>query len=155
MEIIEKKIEIKAEANINSSKNSSSVLKKADLYATGKRKTSVARVWLKKGKGEFIVNKKRLSEYFVRSLYVDKILTPFKLLQVQDNFSVYCTVKGGGTTGQADSISHGVSKALSNISDDFHKLLSSKKLLTRDSRVVERKKYGQHKARKSTQFSKR
>ncbi len=128
---------------------------KSEFYATGRRKTSVARVWLRKGKGEFTVNRKTIKQYFVRGFYVNKIFSLFKLLKVENAYNLYCTVKGGGTTGQADSVFHGISRALSTVSEDFHKILSSNKFLTRDSRIVERKKYGKHKARKSTQFSKR
>lgn len=124
-------------------------------YGTGKRKNSVARVWVKPGKGKITVNNKDFSEYFTRESYRTAIMKPFVDTKTTAQYDVICTTKGGGTTGQAGAIVHGIAKALDCISDNFHAILRKNGFLTRDSRVVERKKYGKRKARKSTQFSKR
>ncbi len=124
-------------------------------YGTGKRKTAIARVWIKKGTGKFVVNSKNLPEYFSRNVYIVAALKPFAVAEMQGQFDVFCTVKGGGLTGQAEAIRHGISKALNNFHPATRPVLKQNGLLTRDSRIVERKKYGKHKARKSTQFSKR
>ncbi len=124
-------------------------------YGTGKRKNSVARVWVKPGKGKITVNNKDFSEYFPRESYRTAILRLFVDTNTTAQYDVVCTTKGGGTTGQAGAIIHGIARALDCISDDFHPILRKNGFLTRDSRVVERKKYGKRKARKSTQFSKR
>lgn len=124
-------------------------------YGTGRRKNSVARVWIKSGKGLVTVNKRDMSNYFPRESYKKLILQPFVDTKTLGQYDVVCTVKGGGTTGQAGSIIHGIARALDCISGDFHVVLRKNGFLTRDSRVVERKKYGKRKARKSTQFSKR
>jgi len=124
-------------------------------YGTGKRKTSIARVWIKKGNGKFTINDSTLPEYFARNTYVNEVLKPLTLANMQSQFDVFCTVQGGGLTGQAGAIRHGLSKALNNFHPATRPILKQSGLLTRDSRVVERKKYGKHKARKSTQFSKR
>lgn len=128
---------------------------KDGAYGTGRRKNSIARVWVKAGKGEIIVNKKNVHKYFHRETYIKSILQPFFETKTNGHYDVMCTVKGGGTTGQAGAIIHGIARAISCISQDFHVTLHKAGLLTRDARVVERKKYGKHKARKSTQFSKR
>ncbi len=141
-----------AETTLNI-KNQSQTKKK--IYSTGKRKAAVARVWVKVGKGDIKINGKELSKYFVRQKYINSILYPLNVLNLSDRYDVFTTVKGGGLTGQAESVMHGISRALGKISEEFHQKLSHIGLLTRDSRIVERKKYGQHKARKSTQFSKR
>ena len=124
-------------------------------YGTGKRKNSVARVWVKLGKGKITVNNKDFSEYFSRESYRTAILKPFVDTNTTTQYDVICTTKGGGATGQAGAIIHGIARALDCISDDFHSILRKNGFLTRDSRSVERKKYGKRKARKSTQFSKR
>ncbi|MDP5109866.1 MAG: 30S ribosomal protein S9 [Rickettsiaceae bacterium] len=124
-------------------------------YGTGKRKNSIARVWVKPGKGKITVNSKDFSEYFPRESYRTAIMKPFVDTKTTAQYDVVCTTKGGGTTGQAGAIVHGIARALDCISDDFHAILRKNGFLTRDSRVVERKKYGKRKARKSTQFSKR
>jgi len=124
-------------------------------YGTGKRKCSIARVWIKKGSGKFEVNGRSLSGYFPRSVHVVDVLKPFALANMQNQFDVFCRVVGGGSSGQAGAIRHGISKALNNFHPSTRPILKVNGLLTRDSRVVERKKYGKHKARKSTQFSKR
>ena len=128
---------------------------KNNLYATGKRKNSVARVWLiPNGKGEIKVNKKDLSKYFSRSLLNMIVKKPFETIS-NNNFNVNVSVKGGGLSGQASAIKLAISKELISYDPKFRIALKKKGLLTRDSRVVERKKYGRRKARKSFQFSKR
>lgn len=124
-------------------------------YGTGRRKNSIARVWVRPGKGQIIVNSKDFSVYFPRETYRTSILQPFVDTNTTGQFDVLCTTKGGGTTGQAGAIVHGIARALDCISADFHAILRKGGFLTRDARVVERKKYGKRKARKSTQFSKR
>ncbi|QKX02138.1 30S ribosomal protein S9 [Wolbachia endosymbiont of Dirofilaria (Dirofilaria) immitis] len=126
------------------------------LYATGRRKESVARVWVKPGNGKFSVNRKNeLFSYFKRESVCKTVRMPLIITSVLDKYDIFATVKGGGLSSQAGALSHGISRALSKISQGLHSMLRSKGFLTRDSRVVERKKYGQHKARKKCQFSKR
>ena len=128
---------------------------KNNLYATGKRKNSIARVWLiPNGNGEIKVNKKDLNKYFSRPLLNMLIKKPFETIN-NINFGVNVSVKGGGLSGQAGAIKLAISKALVNYDSKFRAALKKEGLLTRDSRVVERKKYGRKKARKSFQFSKR
>jgi small subunit ribosomal protein S9 len=124
-------------------------------YGTGKRKDAIARVWVKIGSGKIDVNNKLLDQYFSNDAHKIQILKPFALTDSLGQYDVFCTVKGGGSSGQAGAIRHGISKGLNILAPEFHKILRENGLLTRDSRVVERKKYGKHKARKSTQFSKR
>lgn len=124
-------------------------------YGTGRRKNSVARVWVKPGKGEIIVNHKNIDSYFARDTHRRLVVQPFTVTKTLGQFDIYCTVLGGGLSGQAGAIRHGVSRALNNYDPTLRADLKTNGLLTRDPRVVERKKYGQHKARKSTQFSKR
>jgi small subunit ribosomal protein S9 len=124
-------------------------------YGTGRRKNSIARVWVKPGKGKITINSKEFSLYFPRESYRTAILRPFVDTNTTAQYDVVCTTKGGGTTGQAGAIVHGIARALDCISDEFHAVLRKNGFLTRDSRVVERKKYGKRKARKSAQFSKR
>ncbi|MDX1916697.1 MAG: 30S ribosomal protein S9 [Rickettsiaceae bacterium] len=125
------------------------------VYGTGRRKSSVARVWVKSGKGAVEVNKKLIGDYFHIEALCSKILAPFRIVGLEGKFDVFCTVKGGGHSGQAGAIQLGIARALDKFDASFRPLLSKCKMLTRDSRVVERKKYGKKKARKSTQFSKR
>jgi len=128
---------------------------KNNLYATGKRKNSIARVWLiPNGNGEIKVNKKDLNKYFSRPLLKTLIKKPFETIN-NINFDVNVFVKGGGLSGQAGAIKLAISKALVNYDSKFRVALRKEGLLTRDSRIVERKKYGRKKARKSFQFSKR
>jgi small subunit ribosomal protein S9 len=124
-------------------------------YGTGKRKNSIARVWVKPGTGKITINNKELVKYFSRESYITAIMKPFVETNTVGQYDVLCTAKGGGTSGQTGAVVHGIAKALDCISGDFHTILRKNGFLTRDSRVVERKKYGKHKARKSTQFSKR
>jgi small subunit ribosomal protein S9 len=125
------------------------------IYATGKRKTSIARVWLKAGTGNIVVNGKKYNEYFKRPVLQLSIEKPFNIINKNNGYDVSCTVKGGGLTGQAGAVCLGISKALFGLDSTLRKTLKNEKLLTRDSRKVERKKYGQKKARRRFQFSKR
>lgn len=124
-------------------------------YGTGRRKSSVARVWIKAGSGKVTVNGQDVTQYFARESHRRHLLQPFEVTKTVGQFDIVCTVKGGGHTGQAGAIRLGVARAIDKFSPDLHVALRSNGMLTRDPRVVERKKYGQHKARKSTQFSKR
>jgi small subunit ribosomal protein S9 len=124
-------------------------------YATGKRKDAVARVWVKPGRGLVSVNGKPMNEYFARPVLQMVIGQAFKVCNVDGQFDVMCTVKGGGLSGQAGAVKHGISKALTLWDPELRPALKAAGFLTRDSRVVERKKYGKRKARRSFQFSKR
>jgi small subunit ribosomal protein S9 len=124
-------------------------------YATGKRKNSIARVWIKPGAGRILVNGTPQEEYFKRDVLSMIIQQPFTTVSRESQYDVYCTVSGGGLSGQAGALRHGISKALDAFEPDLHKLLKQVGFLTRDSRVVERKKYGRRKARRRFQFSKR
>ena len=124
-------------------------------YATGKRKDAVARVWIKPGSGKVTVNGKDMSAYFARPVLQMILRQPFDVAGVGGEFDVNATVKGGGLSGQAGAVKHGISKALQLYEPSLRPALKAAGFLTRDSRVVERKKYGKAKARKSFQFSKR
>jgi small subunit ribosomal protein S9 len=124
-------------------------------YATGRRKNAVARVWIKPGKGEIEVNGKRVGQYFARPVLRMLITQPFLVADRYNQFDVFCTVTGGGLSGQAGALRHGISRALTHYEPDLRPILKVAGFLTRDSRVVERKKYGRAKARRSFQFSKR
>ena len=124
-------------------------------YATGRRKKSIARVWLKKGGGAIFVNGKKMIDYFKKPNLQIAVGRPLKLVNRENEFDVKCSVKGGGLSGQAGAIIHGISRALVEFEPDLKKTLKKEKLTTRDSRTVERKKYGHRKARRSFQFSKR
>ncbi|HYM31923.1 MAG TPA: 30S ribosomal protein S9 [Candidatus Cybelea sp.] len=124
-------------------------------YATGKRKNAVARVWLKPGKGAFTINGRASNVYFARPVLRMLIAQPFVISNRVDQFDVWCTVTGGGLSGQAGAVRHGISKALTLYEPGLRPVLKSGGFLTRDSRAVERKKYGKMKARRSYQFSKR
>jgi small subunit ribosomal protein S9 len=124
-------------------------------YATGKRKNSIARVWIKPGAGRILVNGTPQEEYFKRGVLSMVIQQPFAAASRDGQYDVYCTVSGGGLSGQAGALRHGISKALDAFEPDLHKLLKQVGFLTRDSRIVERKKYGRRKARRRFQFSKR
>ena len=124
-------------------------------YATGRRKTSSARVYLKKGKGEIVVNDKKLDEYFGRKVAQMLVMQPLELLDLSEKIDVNIKVKGGGSFGQAGAIRHGISRALIMFDEESRSQLKKAGLLTRDPRRVERKKPGLVKARKSKQFSKR
>ncbi|CUH62512.1 hypothetical protein TG4357_00150 [Thalassovita gelatinovora] len=124
-------------------------------YATGKRKDAVARVWIKPGSGKVTVNGKDQDTYFARPVLQLILRQPFQVAGVEGEFDVVATVKGGGLTGQAGAVKHGISKALQLYNPSLRGALKAAGFLTRDSRVVERKKYGKRKARRSFQFSKR
>lgn len=124
-------------------------------YATGKRKDAVARVWIKPGKGQVTVNGKDVNAYFARPVLQMILKQPFQVANVEGEFDVYATVSGGGLSGQAGAVKHGISKALQLYEPSLRGALKAAGFLTRDSRVVERKKYGKAKARRSFQFSKR
>ena len=124
-------------------------------YATGRRKESTARVWVKRGTGKIVINGKEMVNYFARPVLQMQLNFVFDVTERKDQFDVIATVKGGGLSGQAGAVRHGLSRALCFFEPDLRKPLKSAGMLTRDSRVVERKKYGRAKARKSFQFSKR
>ena len=128
---------------------------KDSKYATGRRKTSIAKVWLKKGSGKIYVNGKLFSEYFSSENHKMQVTRPFEIIDQPTGYDVRCSVKGGGPTGQAGAMVHGISKALVMIDENLKSKLKTEKLTTRDSRAVERKKPGRRKARRSFQFSKR
>ena len=139
--------------------NSQTTKSKTDIegskYATGRRKTSIAKVWLKKGSGKIFVNGKNLDDYFTRSTHKMQILRPFEIINQSTEFDVKSKVVGGGHTGQAGALVHGISRALIMFNESLKTTLRKEKLTTRDSRSVERKKPGRAKARRSYQFSKR
>ena len=123
-------------------------------YATGRRKTAVARVWITQGSGQIKVNNRTVEEYFGEAVR-QQALMPLTALGIDGDFDIWCTVKGGGISGQAGALRHGLARALVVANEDFRKPLRKSGFLTRDSRMVERKKYGQPGARKRFQFSKR
>ncbi len=124
-------------------------------YATGRRKKSIARVWLKKGSGSININGKKMIDYFKNQNLQTAVCRPFAVVKRENEFDVKCSVKGGGLSGQAGAIMHGISRGLVQFEPDLKLSLKKEKLTTRDSRAVERKKYGHRKARRSFQFSKR
>jgi small subunit ribosomal protein S9 len=124
-------------------------------YATGRRKNAIARVWIRPGKGEITVNDRKVVQYFARPVLRMLLTQPFLVADRYNQFDVYRTVTGGGLSGQAGAVRHGISRALTNYEPDLRGILKVAGFLTRDSRVVERKKYGKAKARRSFQFSKR
>ena len=124
-------------------------------YATGRRKTSVARVWLTPGEGSVKINKRSIDDYLKRETAKMIIRQPLELTETLGKFDIYVNVRGGGMSGQAGAIKHGISRALLAVNPDFRPLLKKSGFLTRDSRVKERKKYGQPGARKRFQYSKR
>ena len=128
---------------------------KDSKYATGRRKKSIAKIWLKKGTGRIIINGKKYDEYFKRTNHISELTKPFEIINQTTSYDVRCTVKGGGHSGQVGAMIHGISKALLQFDSTLKPTLKKEKLTTRDSRAVERKKYGHRKARRSFQFSKR
>ena len=128
---------------------------KDSKYATGRRKTSIAKVWLKKGSGHIVINGKKYEDYFTREIHKMKLLRPFEIINQTADYDVRGNVAGGGLTGQVGALVHGISKALLQFDENLKSTLKKEKLTTRDSRAVERKKYGHRKARRSFQFSKR
>ena len=145
------KVDYKEEAIVNTSK----IDTLGRSYATGRRKESTARVWVKRGTGKISINGKEMVHYFARPVLQMQLNFVFDVTERKDQFDVIATVKGGGLSGQAGAVRHGLSRALSLFEPDLRKPLKIAGMLTRDSRVVERKKYGRAKARKSFQFSKR
>jgi small subunit ribosomal protein S9 len=129
--------------------------KQGRAYATGKRKDAVARVWIKPGAGKIVINTREIETYFARPVLRMLIQQPIAAANRAGQYDVICTVSGGGLSGQAGAVRHGISKALTNFEPDLRGVLKRGGFLTRDSRVVERKKYGRAKARRSFQFSKR
>lgn len=125
------------------------------IVTTGRRKTSVARVFLKPGKGSLIINNRTLQEYFGRETARMIVLQPFQVTQTAGNFDIAVNVDGGGNSGQAGAIRHGITRALMEFNPDLRASLKKAGFVTRDPRAVERKKYGRHKARKRPQYSKR
>ena len=128
---------------------------KDSKYATGRRKKSIARVWLKKGSGIIHINGKKMNDYFKKLNLQISILRPLTMVSRENEYDVRCTVKGGGLSGQAGAIIHGLTRAIVEYEPELKPTLKKEKLTTRDSRSVERKKYGHRKARRSFQFSKR
>ena len=128
---------------------------KDSKYATGRRKKSIAKVWLKKGSGIIHVNGKKMVDYFKKQNLQISICRPLTLVKRENEFDIRCSVKGGGLSGQAGAIIHGLARAIVLFEPDLKLTLKKEKLTTRDSRAVERKKYGHRKARRSFQFSKR
>ena len=145
------KVESGSEAVVRKSKKD----KQGRAYATGKRKNAVARVWIMPGKGNITINDKPIDTYFARPVLKMIINQPFEITNRENEFDVVCTVQGGGLSGQAGAIKHGISKALNEYEPELRSVLKQAGFLTRDDRVVERKKYGRAKARRSYQFSKR
>lgn len=125
------------------------------ITATGRRKTSVARIFLRQGKGTISINDRSLEEYFGRETARMIVLQPFDVTQTQGSFDIEANVKGGGISGQAGAIRHGITRALMEVNPEFRSPLKKAGFITRDPRAVERKKYGRHKARKRPQYSKR
>ncbi|HEX5053790.1 MAG TPA: 30S ribosomal protein S9 [Planctomycetota bacterium] len=125
------------------------------IWGTGRRKTSTARVRIKPGTGKFLINGKEFDEFFCTDDTRRAAQQPLVVTETRNNFDIWVNVAGGGITGQAGAVSLGVARALRSDNENFDKVLRDNGLLTRDSREVERKKYGRHKARRSTQFSKR
>lgn len=125
------------------------------IYATGKRKTSIARIWLEPGEGKFVVNERALKEYFGRETCEMVVMQPFDLTGTRNQFDVKASVHGGGIAGQSEAVRHGISKALLQVKAEFKDVLKKAGLLTRDSRIKERKKYGLRGARRRPQYSKR
>ena len=128
---------------------------KDSKYATGRRKKSIAKVWLKRGSGNIHVNGKKMADYFQKPNLQIAISRPLTIVKRENEFDVKCSVKGGGLTGQAGAIVHGLARAIVLFEPELKTTLKKEKLTTRDSRAVERKKYGRRKARRSFQFSKR
>ena len=128
---------------------------KDSKYSTGRRKKSIAKVWLKKGSGKIIINGKNYENYFKRVNHKSELIKPFEIINQTTSYDVKCSVKGGGHSGQVGAVIHGISKALLQFDSALKPALKKEKLTTRDSRAVERKKYGHKKARRSFQFSKR
>ena len=146
---------MEAQINQKTNKDKINLDFKDSKYATGRRKKSIAKVWMKKGSGNIHVNGKKMIEYFKKQNLQMAIFRPLTLTKRENEFDVKCSVKGGGLSGQAGAITLGISRALVEFEHALKTTLKKEKLTTRDSRAVERKKYGHRKARRSFQFSKR
>ena len=146
---------MESEINVNPAINNNKIDFKESKYATGRRKKSIARVWLKRGSGNMLVNGKKMIDYFKKANLQIAISRPLTIVKRENEFDVKCSVKGGGLSGQAGAIVHGLSRAIVQFEPELKTTLKKEKLTTRDSRAVERKKYGRKKARRSFQFSKR
>ena len=157
----EDNIEIKKEAPVDDNSIAPEIEIKSKVddlgrsYATGRRKDSTARVWIKRGNGQISINGRKMNDYFFRPVLQMQLNHVFEIAKREQQYDVIATVKGGGLSGQAGAVRHGISKALSFFEPELRSPLKAAGLLTRDSRTVERKKYGKAKARKSFQFSKR
>ena len=146
------------ESNLVIEKNTKKKIKldfKEGTYATGRRKKSIARIWIKEGTGKIYVNGIMMPDYFKRSTHQSIVSRPLEITERSKKLDIKCLVKGGGLSGQAGAIIHGISRAILKNEPELKSILKKEKLTTRDSRSVERKKYGRKKARKSFQFSKR
>tara|TARA_B110000438_G_C15759976_1_gene626844 strand:- start:21 stop:461 length:441 start_codon:yes stop_codon:yes gene_type:complete len=146
---------MEAQTNIDQNTKKVKLDFKDSKYATGRRKRSIAKVWLKKGSGNIVINGKTLNDYFKKQNLQMAIFRPFAVVKRENEFDIKCSVKGGGLSGQAGAIILGIARAIVKFEPELKSPLKKNKLTTRDSRVVERKKYGHKKARRSFQFSKR
>ena len=153
--IKEKIIEVKTAADSEASKVEPKIDSSGRAYATGKRKNAAARVWIKKGSGKIKINGREAGPYFGREILLSLVKSPFQATKTDNKFDVVATAAGGGLSGQAGALCHGISKALVAFDPSNHKVLRTGGFLTRDSRVVERKKYGLKKARKAQTYRKR
>jgi small subunit ribosomal protein S9 len=142
-------------ASVSPAERKPSLDSKGRAYGTGRRKDAVARVWVSRGAGKIVVNDRDVVQYFARGTQRLVINQPFELSSRVGQFDVTCIVSGGGLSGQAGAVRHGISRALVNFEPGLHTVLKKAGMLTRDSRIVERKKYGRHKARRGTQWVKR
>ena len=146
---------MEGQINSNPVKKEIGIDSKESKYATGRRKKSIARVWLKRGSGNIYINGKKIMDYFKKTKLQNVVYRPLLVIKREKEFDIKCSVKGGGLAGQAGAIIHGIARALIEFEPDLRASLKKEKLTTRDSRSVERKKYGRRKARRSFQFSKR
>ena len=146
---------METQLNSNPAKKEINLNFKESKYATGRRKRSIARVWLKRGSGNIYINGKKMTEYFKKIKLQNVVCRPLTVIEREKEFDIKCSVKGGGLSGQAGAIIHGIARALIEFEPGLRASLKKEKLTTRDSRSVERKKYGRKKARRSFQFSKR
>ena len=146
---------METQLNSNPAKKEIDLDFKESKYATGRRKRSIARVWLKRGSGNIYINGKKMTEYFKKIKQQNVVCRPLTVIEREKEFDIKCSVKGGGLSGQAGAIIHGIARALIEFEPSLRAPLKKEKLNTRDSRSVERKKYGHRKARRSFQFSKR
>jgi small subunit ribosomal protein S9 len=146
---------METQQNINNIEKKIKLDFKESKYATGRRKKSIARVWMKKGNGNIHVNGIKITDYFKKPNLQIAVFRPLTIVKKENEYDIRCTVKGGGLSGQAGAIIHGIARAIVEFEPELKPNLKKEKLTTRDSRAVERKKYGRRKARRSFQFSKR